>query len=233
MRKGGFSTKRESCLVSKIKVRANLVSNIREVKRKLKSYPGLEQVKDGNTPSYMLRCNKSEERFYTLELDSGSVSINIYSSSSPIYFLQEAVLRLLSVMELTKKEYEFYFEDLYPYLILVLAREQISNYTERIVAANRTIDRTDDADILLAKRVILLTKENARLRKNLSDVEEKNRKLLVNLVTQKQSANCDIGTLTQEIGVDREEIIKALSQTKELGYKAVYKSKDRFELVRL
>lgn len=219
--------------MSKIKVRANLISSIRSVKHKLKFYPGLEQVKDGNMPSYMLKCNKSEERFYTLELDKESISMSIYAHTSPMYFLREAVLRLLSVMELIKKEYEFYFEDLYPYLILVLAREQISNYTERIATMNRTTERTDDVDILLAKKVILLTRESAGLRKVLLGVEEKSRKLLVNLIVQRQGANCDIDILTKEIGVGREEIIKALSQTKELGYRAVYKSKGRFELVRL
>jgi hypothetical protein len=220
-------------LISEIEVEARLLKSIGAVEEKMSNYPNLAQVGRGTRLSYIIPGNK--DCFYLLKLGKSSMALCIHSSQSPLYFMHEALLRLLSVMQMLSGEYEVSASKLLPYLIAVLARQQISHYSEMINGNNSELTRrqSDQTDITLARRISYLLKENSELSQSNVVLSSKVKALATKLILLEYGKNASVNFISKETGFEKSEVESMIAGMKEQGYKAVFKNPDRFELVRL
>ena len=126
-----MTTKNANYLTSRIEAKSRLVTTLKSVEGKLSCYPSMSQTGRGSTLRYALNT-EDDDHFYSIEIGKSSMAICTHSSQSPLYFMHEALLRLLSMMQLLSEDYEVSANDLLPYLVAVLARQQINHYEHAI-----------------------------------------------------------------------------------------------------
>ena len=94
-------------LLSIISVDARLLTSLDSIRDVLGRYPGFSALKskDADRLRYLVR-GETDGHFYTVELGKERVSIKIHSISSPLYFADEALVRLLSTASYLGSDYE-------------------------------------------------------------------------------------------------------------------------------
>ncbi len=221
--------KRESYLISRIPIQSRLKSSMDQVRASLESYPHMRLLQSGEQLRYLLQVESLEDRFYTFSFCSDSIVLELHSKTSPHYFLQESMLRLLSVMLPLADDYEFSAASIFPYLIELLGRERIRHYAEAINEGRSQ----GSSDIVLASRINSLLKANSELKLRCGELEVRARKAVSCLILAKYGSNASIDGVARENGLDRQEILSALEFMPELGYRVIRDNQNRFSLVRL
>lgn len=215
-------------LVSRMEVGARLLTRMGRIKCALEIYPNLRPVRSGTSLEYVLGDERTKDHFYSVRIERTHASITVYSKTTPLYFLPEALLRFLSVIQVIGKDYEVSMPSIYPYLIMVLANQQL-----RYALPKEPAPQRDNSDILLAKRLIQLMKENRKLRAMHEAESCKSRKLLQTLVVMEILGGAGIEEIARSTGLNRVELEGVLPSLQERGYKAIRVNSDRFELVRI
>jgi hypothetical protein len=215
-------------LLSRIEVSARLLTRMASVRRALEPYPNLKPVRSGTSLEYLLDDRQVRDHFYLVRIESASATITIYSKATPLYFIQEAVLRFLNIIQVIGRDYEVHLPSLYPYLILALAGQQ----TRRTLLEEASVQK-ESSDILLARRLIQLMKENKRLREMHTAELGRSRRLLQTLVVIEGSGGAGIEEITKDTGLSKAEILGILPSLHEIGYKAIRMTPDKFNLVRM
>lgn len=220
-------------LTSSIGAEAMLLTSTRSVEEKMSRYPGLAQTGRGTALRYVFDCGNGS--FYSIELGRDRVSVCIHSPQSPLYLMRDALLRLLSVLQLLSDDYEVRAKALIPHVVAVLARQQIEHYASEIDAkgAGRALQVCGETDLALARRIRLLLKENAELSAARSSLSSKIGSLAAKLVLFECGRDPSVSSISKETGLGRDEVMGALAGIRGLGYRAIFKNADRFELVRL
>ena len=221
--------KLESYLISRIPLKAVLVGSLGEVKASLKEYPHIKLLSERQGLRYLLQVESLEDRFYTICFNADSVILELHSRASPHYFLQESILRLLSILMLLADNYEFNTASILPYVIELLGREQIRRHSEKI----REDAKPAPSDIILASRINRLLKENSALKERGDALESKERRAVSCLILARYGVAGNIDDVAKESLLEREDIVSALEHMPELGYRAIKESQNRFSLVRL
>lgn len=223
--------KNEGYLTSRIVVAARLTSRMSSVKSALESYPSIRPIGEGTSLAYLLNDNETKDHFYSIEFAKDCITLNIYSKQTPVLFFQEALLRLLSLAQITAKYYEVSVSSLYPYLVIAIAGQQAISLMRP--ERGKMEKREEVADQILSKRLIYLGKENGELKEKNRRVIEKLRRVILKAVITTSVGDSSIESIARNLGLGKVEVLDALSDAKELGYKAIYANKDRFSLVRL
>jgi len=109
-------------------INARVISSIAAIRKKLESYPGLSLIAQGTSLKYELSSG-APDYFYVLELGKNSLCFFIYSLSSPLYLLHDALLKLLNVLVILYDDYFVDVKSLFPYLAAVLARQQYHTFS--------------------------------------------------------------------------------------------------------
>jgi hypothetical protein len=219
---------RRGYLISRIDFGARLLTRMGNIKKALDVYPNLRLAGSGTTLEYVLGDESAKDHSYLIRIDRTCASITIYSKTTPLYFLQEALLRFLSIIQVISKDYELSMSSLYPYLIMVLANQQM-----RHALPKEPTVQTGNSDILLAKRLIQLMKDNRILSEMYQTELCKSRRLLQTLIVMGVPGGSGIEEIAKSTGLSREEISGILPSLHEIGYKAICVNPDRFELVKL
>ncbi len=216
-----------SYLTSRIQVAAELSGRISTIKGCLEAYPGLRLVGDGTSLRYELADEGVGDRFYSIELGKNQISLTICSRQTPVLFMQEAMLRLLAVMQITSEHYRVDISSLYPYLIMTIANQQIGSVMARTEAAQE-----DSSDLILSKRIISLMKENTELKEESERLAARFRKLVQRAIVLSSTGNTSTADLERDLSLSKDELSLALSGMRQAGYNPVYLGRDRFSLVR-
>ncbi len=217
----------EVYLTSRIQVEAELSGRMSTLKGCLEAYPGLRLVGEGTSLRYELADEGVGDRFYSIELGKTQISLTICSRQTPVLFMQEAMLRLLAIMQITSEHYKIDISSLYPYLIIAIANQQIGS-----VMAGKEAERQDGSDLILSKRLISLMKENADLRDKSEKLSARFRRLVQKAIVLSSTGNTSMTDLERDLSLSREELSIALSGMRQAGYNPVYLGKDRFSLVK-
>lgn len=215
--------------ISRIPLRAKLIKKISNVKSALESYPALNPTKYGTLLKYRIESEIAEEHFYMLEIDKESITIEIHASASPSYFFNEALLRLLSIASVLDGLYEFRIQDLFPYFVYSLAKQQINYYGQKL---EKNEGNEDNSDMILAKRINSLILENAILKEQLKNISAKFIHSISTLIIMKYSYNSDVDSITKDNGLERNEVLEALKIMPDLGYRVIDYG-NRFNLVKI
>lgn len=214
-------------LMSRIDVAAELSGKMSGLKSCLEAYPGLKLESEGTSLLYELEDDGVGDRFYSVECGKSHIALTIFSKQTPVLFMQEAMLRLLAVAQITSKHYRIDLSSLYPYLVIAMASQQIG----RIMSGNEAA-KEDDSDLILSKRLISLMKQNSALMESAEIFTARFRKLTQKAITLSSTGNTSMEDLERDLCLSKGEISEALSGMRQAGYSPVYLGKDRFSLVK-
>lgn len=221
---------REGYLISKIPVKAKLISSQTKLAKVLGSYLWLRQTREGSNLVYIF----GEERkdcFYTVEFSKSLISLTIHSKSSPLYYSQEALLRILSLLSALEDIYEPDIRSLYPYLVNLVASVPFYQLSEKL--SSRREGAESESDIMLAKRINVLLAENEDIKAKVEKSRLKLRYLLSSFLLLKYGNTINIETVAKDTNIDKEEIEEMLGEMKEFGYKGIKIGEGRFSLARI
>lgn len=223
-----MKAERGKLLFSRIRIDAKLTSNFYRVKELLSQYPNLRLEREGTSLLYMLCDSETQDHFYSFELDREHVSITIYSEGTPALFMQEAVLRLLGLMETLSESYKASLESLYPYLIMTIASQNIT-----LLAQKHVEEGSIERDVILSKRLISLMKENSSLHEAYLTIMKQFKRTVLAAIMLSGRSGLNIDNIVAETGIEKREIVKAIDDAEVFGYKAVRNGKGRFTLVKV
>jgi hypothetical protein len=214
-------------ILSRIELKATLSSGLAEVKEALSCYPGLVLKTSKSKLRYEIGGEELADRHYVIEFTDNALVIELYSSVSPLYFINEMLVRLISISSILKDHYTIKFDELVPYLIEALSTQQLGNYLKNFEFRQHV----HNGDIILARRIIELTKEKALLSKDYKIKSAKALVFLQKLIVSAYNYNASISLIKATSGAEDVEIKDALKRLPEVGYKIVYSSKDKFNVV--
>lgn len=217
-------------LASKMPISAKLLTRLSSVRTKLKSYPGIKLVRNGEVVKYLI-SDEDDERFYTIEFSKDRIVTTVYSGISPLYYMQEAILRTLSILSIIGECYQIDVKSLYPYLINLLANQQVGALERPILQEEQP---RNGSDIILAKRISSLIRDNSILKAELNDL----RKKLISIsclfiITKYIGTSVEMGSILKETCIDSDDVSSITDQLHLLGYKIVKTGFDKVSIVRL
>jgi len=222
-----ISTKKD-CLTSRIELPVELRGRISSVKNSLSTYPNLVLVRQGTILEYILTDDEIKDHWYAVELGKKHIALVICSMQTPAIFMREAMLKLLALIQMTAKHYRFEISSLYPYLVMVIASQQINS-----VFSLGKEQLEEHSDLVLSKRIISLIKENADLREKYDGALGKFKKIVMKAVTLADNGNTSFDDLAKLLEIEKKDLSDALSGLRQKGYRQACTGHNRFSLVRL
>lgn len=217
--------------ISKIEVKSRLSCKLSDLRKILNNYPGLIPISYGSIIKYKL-LDQNKEYFYTLEISRNSISVTINSGSSPVYYMQEALLRLLSVLSVLEEFCEVDIRSLYPYLINVFSSSKLDQFANRI-SGMIEVKEDNDVELVFAKRINSLLIEKEDSAQKLKEANVRFASLLSRFIILKYGNNVDIKEIERDTEIKEKEIIDALKHVDTAKYGIIQINNDRFSLVRL
>ncbi len=218
----------DSYLASTINIKVRLLTSMPQVRRKLSNYPNLRQTGNGNTLKYVVEL-ENRDKFYTISLTDKDFVLELHSKTSPLYFIHEALLRMLSLAAVLSEDYEFDIRSLFPYLVETLASQIPKPQISRMESA---IPQTP-GEIILSSRINALNRENLQLGNEISSTRSKFLRMTSLFIISRYGPSVEVNEVSKECGISNEEVTKALMFMPELGYRALSLGHDRFNLVRV
>lgn len=216
-------------LLSRIPIKARLLARMPLLVGTLENYPWLTQTRKGTSPAYIM--GEEEDRFYTVEFSKDSILLTVHSKGSPLYYMQEAMLRLLGLLSSLEGLYEPDVRSLYPYLVNLLASGQFAQLSERLVSPKQ--ERGLGVELVLARRVNALLRENSRLNGELNEERRKLRSVLSRFLIMRYGSAVDVEAASKETGIGAKEVEDAVRRMEELGYRSIKTGERRFSLARI
>ena len=214
-------------LMSRMTVGTKLITSLPSIRKKLASYPHLAMVGDGSSLRYVIET-EGDSRFYVLSIAEDRFVLEIYSKSSPAYFLHEALLRMISFMALLSEDYEFDMRSMFPYLAEGLA----CNIPKPKVQSLNMDLKGSDSDILLASRINSLNRRNAQLGAALELARSKFLRVAALLLVNRYGSSLDEAEITKDSSIGKEDLESVLEAMQGLGYKAMPLGRGKYSLVR-
>lgn len=223
-----FDKRARDCLFSRMQLEAKLLTRIVSVKKELGSYPGLTLVREGTSLLYEIKCEEKDEHFYSLELDREHISLTIYSMQDPVFFLQEATLRMLGILQLLSHVYEVKMNSFYPYLVMILASQQLNRFSQKAIKKEDTAP-----ELVLTRKLISLMRENTRMKEEHYKMLGKFRKVLLEAIAASAGGKESVEEIALSLHLDKEDVLAALDRARESGYRVVRTGNAGLNLVRI
>ncbi len=223
---GGMRNK--DYLFSSISVNAVLISGFAKIKRCLVPYPGMTLERDGTKLLYSMSAAEGEDHFFLLELGKESISMSIYSRLTPMRFIQEAMLRLLGVMQTLSDCYKIEIGSVYPYLIMTIAEQQLDMLQRESKHTGMELP-----DIILSKRLIAVMNENLTLVEARDRIEKNFKRVVLKAVLLSGLTDYSIESIAGRLGIEKKEVTEALDGAESMGYRVVNAGRGTFNLVRI
>ncbi len=213
--------KRDSYLMSRLSIPVECAS-LAQAASRLENYPGFTLVAKGTLLRFVLQF--SEDHFYMFEISRNLLVFSIFSKESPLYFAKEGILRLLNVLEIISCKFDA--RVLLPYFELILEREQVS-----LAFSQSTRQVPDTVCFILAGRIRQLLSERKELLEANNELEKSMLGILSRFLAAEGTGIRSISDICRSFDVKEETVRKAIERLPALGYKAVYRSRDIFEVV--
>ncbi len=214
-------------LLQRIAIKGRLLTSAMSVMESLKAYPQTRQFDSGT----VIRCvigPEGADKHCVLSIEGDSLVFDFYSKASATYFMPEALLRVASVAAVLAGDYAFEINELFPYLV-----EALSSQLPRPRTSVINGDERDGSDLVLAKRIISLRKQNMQLDKDLASAKSKLLRLAALFIVNRFGPNADIEEAAKESGISKEDVEMALRLMPEIGYKALPAGKGRFNVIKV
>lgn len=203
-------------LTGTIALNARLLTSMASVRRRMSFYPAMRQLSGGGRLRYIIGAD-AQDRFNVVELERRSITLRTSSITSPLHFMKESVLRLLSVSMLLSEDYSVDFGSLVPYLIHLLSN------SDQIAARADAPNFNRDADIILSRRIIDLSAQQRESAARLEGYRKRLACALSHLIPLKYPNGFERASMAAELGLCKEDVLDAIALLKARGYR-VYES---------
>ncbi len=214
-------------LLQRIAIKGRLLTSATSVRESLKAYPQTRQFDSGTA----IRCViglEGSDKHCVLSIEKDSLVFDFYSKTSSAYFMPEALLRVASVAAALAGDYAFEINGLFPYLV-----EALSSQLPRPRTSIIRRDEREGGDLILAKRIISLKKQNMQLNKDLASMRSKLLRLAALFIISRFGPNANIEEAAKESGISKEDVDLALRLMPEIGYKALPAGNGRFNVIKI
>ncbi len=215
-------------LISKIPVKAYLISDLESVKEKMDMYPGNVCIAHGSRLKYSLPSSTENCKYYVL-FEKNKIIVEIHSSMTPRYFTKEGILKFISIVAVLDTEYEIEVKDIFPYLIDILYGEDLERRFKSF--DSETMEKS--SDIILAKRISNLLYQNDKLNRDILGIMNKLNRTVANFIVLKYTTGSSVKDICTDLGISEPEVNNALDFLPNLGYKKIAVNGEKFRLVRL
>ncbi len=216
-------------LRGRMPVNAKLLTSMSAVKSHLNGYPNLRLIKRGSELHFLIGGEGEPDKFYIASFGREHVALELFSKISPIYLLPEALLRMLSILSMVSSDYEFDVRSLFPYLIEVIASQNIRYCLERLDTGRLE----NHSDIILAKRIRSLLESNIRLSKDLESTKLRLSRIAASFIVNRYGSSAGIEEICNGLGMSEKEADSILDFMPEVGYRAIRSNGGKFNLVRI
>ncbi len=211
-------------LMSRLRLEGKL-HNTGRLEQLLELYPMLHCVGYGNELRYFIDEPDISSRFYIAEFCDKGIAIEIYSKSTPLMFLREGMLRMLSLASFVGTVYEFDIKSIFPYLIDILAKDKLEYYFKPTMHSE-----SRGSEIVLSRRILNLLKENYTLKNNVASTEKTTTNLILMLLRLKYSGICNVRTAAPELGIEVDSLITIIKNAGDSGAMVTWHSKETFSI---
>ncbi len=219
---------RQRYLFSVISVELTSHPDISAVRDRLGFYPQLRLERSGTALLYTIDQDRGGDHFYTLEVTGSRISLTIYSARTPVFFIQEAVLRMLGMVQTLSGICEIRLESLYPYLIAALTQQEIYSMLPK-----QETRASLSSDIVLSRRLIRLMNENSEMRDERKKLDESFNRAIIRWAALEAYRKCTVADIASRFGIEEKRVIDALDGAEREGYRVAHSGRDTFTLVRL
>lgn len=215
----------ERRILMRLPVRARLKISIVELRNLLRKYPGLRQFSHGKRASYYFDATNELIVFHFLE---DSIIYEIYSSSSPVYLLREALLRLFGVVIFLQDAYDLFPESIFPYVVSELSKQEINSIPKKVVGAKI------NSETILSKRIITLLDDVESLTTENTELKSRFSLLAAQLlIKESESGLISISEVSKKYSLKQDVFDSAKNLLGRFGYRAIHQGPDRLKLVNL
>ncbi len=205
-------TGRAGWLFSRMQVNARLTSKLKSIKELMEAYPGRQLAREGSSLVYSLDPGEPGDHFYLAEFGKDSISLEVHSRSSPVSYIGEATLVMLSLLSLTADKYETDLGSLYPYLLLSISGRRLIGFEHAW-----KFDAETRSDLVLARRLISLMKENAELDERCRRSEDSLKKVVSKAVEILEKGPYTADEIAERLGLRKEEVAAILKNADREG----------------
>ncbi len=210
-----------SYLSSTIPLKSTLLTSIESAKRHMSSYPS-SRLLPGRYPKYLIK--QGDGPFYMVVLKEDEVLFTTYSDTSPLYFLRDTLLRLLSVMAMLSEDYSIKANGLFPYFIKSLSGQSPQKPLQRC-----SHDRVPE--FMLSKRIVCLLNENKALRLQANTLQQDLMRITSELILSKYSYNSSAAKIAMETKLDASYVSKVLESLRQNGNRIMPSKGGNFNIV--
>jgi hypothetical protein len=211
----------------RIPVSARLTSSMRRLKSLCSEFPCFELLAHGARLRYGIIA-RDEKESYFLELSRDSIVLEVHSHVSPMYLMQKAMIKLLSIIALLRTEYSMEITSIFPYLISQMASNNMAYYLGNM----ENPVRHSSSDTILASRILNLHSRNAALESELESAKERYDSILSAIIRlEGQNSHASLGSIAQKYQVGRPELERAVERLSLSGFTIINSGKDIFSVV--
>lgn len=224
------SNKKESYIFSKVSISGRALSSLEEIKISLLDHPGVSLMYSGEILRYSIKTQDFTDRYFILEISKSNISITIYSATSPVFFLKEAILKLLLILSFIKAYYSIELSEFYPFIMEILSKDTFSTTEFKKLVENTKATYGDD--VVLSRRIITLLNENKKLSNEILFLRSISLRLMTSALLLKYSGKINFKSASKDFGIDEVIFKKLLEETKSLGFTTLWHNKSEFTLVK-
>ena len=224
------SNKKESYIFSKVSISGRTLSGLEEIKILLSDHPGVSLIYSGEFLRYSIKTQNTTDHYFILEIYNSNISIAIYSMVSPVFFLKEAIIKLLLILSFIKTYYSIELSELYPFIMEILSKDTFGTAEFKKLAENSKT--TYGEDVVLSRRIITLLNENKKLSNEILFLQLTSVRLMTSVLLLKYSGKINFRSASKDLGIDEAMFKNLLEETKSLGFTALWHNKSEFTLVK-
>ena len=222
--------KKENYIFSKVSIAGRPLSSLEEIKLSFSDHPGLSLMYSGESLRYSIKTQGFTDRYFILEICKENIYIIIYSATSPIFFLKEAVIKLLLILSFIKPNYSIELSDFYPFIMEILSKDTFNTAEFKKLTENTKI--TYGEDVVLSRRIIALLNENKKLNNEILFLRSTSLRLMTSAILLKYSGKINFRIASKDLGMEEATFRKLLEETKSLGFTTLWHNKSEFTLVK-
>ncbi|MEM0146857.1 MAG: hypothetical protein QXS17_00120 [Candidatus Micrarchaeaceae archaeon] len=218
-------------LMSGMHVKLFMQKPLAHAEARLANYPGFVLLSRGSRLEYMLVPDAEKpDHFYTVSIEKDSMHFFIFSKLSPVYFFSEAVLRLISILQLMSTVCTAELSSIYPYLVIALAQRQLA-FAAAQAKPDKQQKKQDELSAILSARIKHLIDENSALIQKEAESHSVVTRLLALFIVSGFNGMASISDISAKTGMGVQAIKEAIAALPDFGYRAVFRGADRFDLI--
>lgn len=198
-------------------------AQMRECLSRVKTY----KVLDGGSGTAVTW--EEQDRRFRFNLDENRISIDMSSNAAMENPKKEMLLRMFELMSSCRWQYDIPLSEIYGHVAESLVKNQLNYYSN----AMKEMNSNEYSDILLAKRIIELRRQNLELESNLARLRNKLYRAAPELIIARSGRESTIQEIMEYTGLDKQEVQSALKELPDLGYRVMPSGGNKLNVVKI